>query len=1538
MSEDLLADDSPLLRAQDPTLEPGGLGGEGAAPWDLPPPLAQEPLPTIGGSGVDVAASQPEASPVEEDRKVVNVTFAKAGPLGIEFERLAAPYVVEQLHAGGLAFGSGLEPGHRLVTIDGEAVDSMMWDDLKERLQKRPSTAIFEKVPNQSSPTSGGAALFSGFAGAMRSIGGGVAQQGFGFGTKLGSAGLDLGSKLGASGLDLGSRLGSSGLGELGTKVGGAGLGFGSVRLSGFSGLLSTVQDSLAGGDTPSEGVAKPAAAQMPDAADSVGDLLAAAGSAERAKAAGATSTFDPPARSLAEQLEKEASGGAADPAFDWGAGDGIVDGWVDVSTEAAAGEAVALPLASSDIAASSQPPAQATAAPQAFDEDDFFAAVTQPTPALDAGDMLQSAVVQTPSPASPSSPSPPAFSAVAKAPEAAVPGVMNGGGSHGAAAVASAVGGISGEFDDTPASTAGQMVSKALEDAAVEEQGRLAGRVQQLEAALADAEVSRKSGQDQISSLSSMLSAEREEKTEAQRAREAEASARASLEAKLREATVSERSFVERLRAEQSEQGKEEARLAEKVQELEAALVASQAGAVAAEGKDSGLAEKVRELEDALAASQVATAAAEADKQASKEREDSQLSEKIRELETALAASRAAVAAAEADKQASTEQGDSQSSERIRELEAALAASQAAIAAAEADKHASKEQAHSQLGEKMRELEAALAVSQAAIEAAEADKHVSKEQADSQLGEKMRELEAALAASQAAVAATEADKHASNEHADSQLSEKIQELEAALAASQAAEADNRASKEQEDSQLGEKIRELESALGRAEVARKETQDRCALLDTDLLAKREELERLASAQSSAAADAQGAEAQAEAAAAEAERRVREEQSAGFEARIQALARQHEEEVRREKEAWDGRRKEALALESSLEALRRLREEEGANAKKELEQFRFALCQKDQQLAEKIEYISTKDEEVKSLLKQLATVPTDQFAGFKKEPVEEALVAEAPAATVFEVMFALEGPLGLEFRQLSAPYVVAKVHPDRVATDLGILPGDVLMTVAEDSVTEAPWEVLVKTLSVRPVVARFRRDPKTSDVQEGSLLSSVSSKGSSMFTAAAKRAGDFGAGGRAAEAGAASVAEAARLQADVERLGTFLRARDAQIEELNRSLRQQQEALRVLEGGSVGAADVARLAQEKEAQAQQLQQVQAQLAEVQRAAQALEGERARLTVLCAEEARQKEVHRQESATVNERCGSLMTQFESLRNTCQSLSLDSQQKAEMELQVQELSKMNAQWQQVHQSLSSESELLRQRANEVHQLTAEVSRLRQFEQGWAVMEGRLQEAEARVLEAGAAVSRHEQDRLSEHTMIQRLQGELESMQESGEFEAGHLESELLERNRECASLRRDSEELKRRLEELLRVQRDCQEAADAGRALRSENEELRRDLTSAKQEQEKLTGVVERCLDKMENESRERPHLVDKRMVTQMVAAFLEQRDHPRAQQEILTRMADLLGFTTAEREQVGLSQKRRTLLEQQEEATGLNDLTDRFVDFLFEESEG
>merc|ERR1719414_1216223 len=96
-----------------------------------------------------------------------------------------------------------------------------------------------------------------------------------------------------------------------------------------------------------------------------------------------------------------------------------------------------------------------------------------------------------------------------------------------------------------------------------------------------------------------------------------------------------------------------------------------------------------------------------------------------------------------------------------------------------------------------------------------------------------------------------------------------------------------------------------------------------------------------------------------------------------------------------------------------------------------------------------------------------------------------------------------------------------------------------------------------------------------------------------------------------------------------------------------------------------------------------------------------------------------------------------------------------------------------------------------------------------------------------------------------------------------------------------------------------------------------------------------LVERCVAKLEKESLERPFLVDKRMVTQMMAAYLQQRDYPKQQLEIASKMADLLGFTIAERELVGLKDKRRTLLEPS--PTGLMDLTSRFVDFLIGESE-
>lgn len=62
-------------------------------------------------------------------------------------------------------------------------------------------------------------------------------------------------------------------------------------------------------------------------------------------------------------------------------------------------------------------------------------------------------------------------------------------------------------------------------------------------------------------------------------------------------------------------------------------------------------------------------------------------------------------------------------------------------------------------------------------------------------------------------------------------------------------------------------------------------------------------------------------------------------------------------------AWESKRQfEALASEKALDAERRLRSEEAARAQREMEQLRFALAERDKQLAEKIAVIEAKEDE------------------------------------------------------------------------------------------------------------------------------------------------------------------------------------------------------------------------------------------------------------------------------------------------------------------------------------------------------------------------------------------------------------------------------------------------------------------------------------------------------------------------------------------------------------------------------------------------
>jgi len=639
-------------------------------------------------------------------------------------------------------------------------------------------------------------------------------------------------------------------------------------------------------------------------------------------------------------------------------------------------------------------------------------------------------------------------------------------------------------------------------------------------------------------------------------------------------------------------------------------------------------------------------------------------------------------------------------------------------------------------------------------------------------------------------------------------------------------------------------------------------------------------------------------------------RLREELASNFEERLKALGRQHEQE-----------------LQKATETLEQKRQTETLTAGKELEQLKFILQQKEQTLSEREEAMKAKDEEVRALLKQLAAVPLDSQSPSDPEVKEE---AAEPQIKHFEVLFALEGSLGLEFQELAAPYIITKVHPDRIATGLGINPGDELVGVGDDAVTEASWPELVRKLSVRPVVAKFKRETATTakSDQDSSLLSSVSLAGTSFLSAAARHANSLKNRGAAQPAGDAAGGDVARLQADVERLTLLLRARDAELAESKAAILQTQKALAVLEGSHTDGDLLSKVVQEKEQLSAQLQSAQAEVHRLGGQSQEMQNLQQQLE----EERRLKEENEKKVASLTEQCNSLLTQFETLKQTCQGLSIDSKQKAELEEQVQELAQMNAQWQQVHQNMSSESEQLRKQAAEVHFLQGEVQRLRQFEQGW----GGVQELEQRLHEALVQVSMHDQEREEDRATIQRLSDQLLSMQDYQGFETSDLEAELMECNAERRTLRQRTEELEGRLQQLEKTQQESQEIVEAGKQMKVENEQMKIDLSKAQAEQEKLREVVDRCLTKMEKEAQERPYLVDKRMVTQMVAAYLEQKHHPRQQHEILARMADLLGFTSAEREQVGLSQKRRGLLDQDESA-GLAELSDRFVDFLFEESE-
>uniref|UniRef100_A0A7S0ZXR3 PDZ domain-containing protein n=1 Tax=Noctiluca scintillans TaxID=2966 RepID=A0A7S0ZXR3_NOCSC len=556
------------------------------------------------------------------------------------------------------------------------------------------------------------------------------------------------------------------------------------------------------------------------------------------------------------------------------------------------------------------------------------------------------------------------------------------------------------------------------------------------------------------------------------------------------------------------------------------------------------------------------------------------------------------------------------------------------------------------------------------------------------------------------------------------------------------------------------------------------------------------------------------------------------------------------------------------------------------AERKLEQVMFVVADKDKQLEEKTRLLSSRSDVINRLSGEL---------GVSVEHTE--------MDTTFDVLLVLEGALGLDFEP-EAPYKVDTVGIG-ISEGLGICSGDELLSLNGQSVVGVRWAEVERRLQARPLKLTLQRRITKQAVSKQEITR-IDVK-----------------------------LENNRLKTEIKNLTTALHGRDDEVKDLEKLVKLKEETLNALESASGSAQDLSTFAMQCAALQQQVESLAERLLDAERKAEECQFERKKALEKVADESLHRETAQEALTGLSERCNTLEADCQKLRRGNAALQLQAKEKVTLEGEVQKLADMNIQWQMAHQALSQETEFLRQRTAELQQLETEVVQLRHFAHTYQGLQQRLLQVETSLLTQTDENRRLQGESSALQDTVQRLQSVLEAVQDSGAMNAGQLEAELLERSCEHASVRREADEHRRQVDELRRQQRNWQVELQESRGLKLENEGLKQTLASVLQERDALKNVVERCVAKLEKESLERPFLVDKRMVTQMMAAYLQQRDYPKQQLEIASKMADLLGFTIAERELVGLKDKRRTLLEQS--PTGLMDLTSRFVDFLIEESE-
>ncbi|CAE7220791.1 unnamed protein product [Symbiodinium sp. CCMP2592] len=502
----------------------------------------------------------------------------------------------------------------------------------------------------------------------------------------------------------------------------------------------------------------------------------------------------------------------------------------------------------------------------------------------------------------------------------------------------------------------------------------------------------------------------------------------------------------------------------------------------------------------------------------------------------------------------------------------------------------------------------------------------------------------------------------------------------------------------------------------------------------------------------------------------------------------------------------------------------------------------------------------------------------------------------------DLVFEQKGSLGIEFKELAAPFVIEQVHSTGLAYNRDLQKGDQLILVGGEDVTKLAWDELVQKLGPRPVLVTFERpDAVEEEPTPATFMSGLGSTMRSLGGSVMEQGLDLGKMGIAGglEIGTKGLELGSKLSSAGMGFGSKETAADAPAptengvqDHLQQDLAQSQEAERL-------QLEVRRLLPFEEASKEleaRLKEAELQLEQRSQALTELERQRAA-----------------DSAAIQGLKGDLASIHETGASQAGQLESALRERDEAQQKLQEAmqrSQENLQAADAGRALSMENEALQQELLQSREASKE-------------LQARLQEVELQLEQRSQAMTALEHRRAADAPEPETFfigDDENTQVEDAGAAQAQQLESALRERD-----------EAQQKLQELLEKSQENLQAADASHALSMENETLQQQLAQSREASKELHSRLQEAELQLEQRSQAMTALEQHRAAdastiqqlqgdlsaiqgtgttqAQQLESALRERDEAQQQlQELLQRSQENLQAADASR---ALSMEKETL---------------------------